>query len=110
VPKRPTALVLSLCAAGAVAGCAAAEPPQPASDGAGTTSVVIPRLPGLDVANAVAEVHYLGMISAVVGDEQRPVRHAGACTVVAQDPRPRTEVVVDDLTVTVTMTVRCQHG
>ena len=72
--------------------------------------MVIPRLVGLDVANAVAEAQYLRMIAAVVDRDHRPMlggtRHT-VCTVTGQDPRPGTEVVVNELTITVTITARC---
>ena len=72
---------------------------------------MIPRLIRADVAQAVAEVRYLGMISVVVDRDDRPVLYGGrerpGCTVFEQDPRPATEVVVGDLTVTVTLTVGC---
>jgi hypothetical protein len=82
-----------------------------ASQPTGTTSVVIPRLIHVDVANAIAEVRYLGMITVLVDRDHRPFFYGGderpRCRVFEQDPRPRTEVVAGDLTVTVTLTVGC---
>jgi PASTA domain len=73
--------------------------------------MVIPRLVGLDVANAVAEAQYLRMIAAVVDRDHRPMlggtRDHTVCRVTGQDPRPGTEVVVNELTITVTITARC---
>ena len=73
--------------------------------------MVIPRLVGLDVANAVAEAQYLRMIAAVVDRDHRPMlggaRDHTACRVTGQDPRAGTEVVVSELTITVTFTARC---
>jgi hypothetical protein len=113
--KRSTGLVLCLCAALAVAvavGSGAAEPSDPVTASAGTRIIVIPRLLGLDVENAVAEVEYLRMIATLVDRDVRPsfdsVRDGTTCKVIEQDPRPRREVVVSDLTVTVTITVRCR--
>jgi hypothetical protein len=110
LPRRSIAPVVCLCAAAAAAGCSG-ERPKRAAERTGTTSIVIPRLLGLDVANAVAEVHYLGMISTLVGPDRRPrlerAGDGGACDVIAQGPRPGTEVAVGDLTVTITLTLRC---
>jgi hypothetical protein len=111
--RRSTALVPCLCAALAVGSCAARRS-ETGSAPSGTTSVVIPRLLGLDVANAVAEVRYLHMISALVDGAHRPifdgVRDDAGWTVIKQDPRPGTEVAVSDLTVTITITVGCRSG
>jgi hypothetical protein len=107
--NRAVAVVVCLCAAVAVGGCAARRP-GPATE-PGTTSVVIPRLIRADLEQAVAEVRYLGMISVVVDRDDRPILDGGrerpGCRVFEQDPKPATEVVVGDLTVTVTLTVGC---
>jgi hypothetical protein len=104
------ALVACLCATVAV-GSYAARRSAPAPERTGTTSVVIPRLIHVEAANAVAEVQYLRMIPVLVDREHRPIapgdRKRPRCRVVVQDPRPATEVVLSDLTVTVTLTVRC---
>jgi beta-lactam-binding protein with PASTA domain len=76
--------------------------------------MVIPRLLGLDIANAVAEVQYLQMIPALVDRGHRPfvagVRDDTGWRVVKQDPRAGAEVVVSDLTTTITITVGCRSG
>jgi hypothetical protein len=104
------AFALVLCAAVAGGGCATKRP-VPASQPTGTTSIVIPRLVRVDVANAIAEVSYLGMIAVLVDRDHRPFFYGGddhpRCRVSEQDPRPKTEVVAGDLTVTVTLTVGC---
>jgi hypothetical protein len=110
VAGRSLAWVLGLCAALALGGCSAA-PSEPTDGGPGTTSLVIPSLIGLDVADAVAELRYLGVLAALVDREHRPLFAGGGedrrCRVVGQDPPPSTEVLLDELTVTVTITVRC---
>ena len=99
-----------MVAAVAVGGCAT-EPPEPAAHDTGTTRLVIPSVVGLDVENALAELRYLRILPAIVDREHRPLVHGSRgdvrCRAFAQDPPAGTEVVIDDLTVTVTVTVRC---
>ena len=110
VAGRLLASVVCLCAAVAAGGCSAG-PPEPAAGRPGTTSLVIPSLVGLDVANAVAELRYLRVLAAMIDREHRPLFPGGGedgrCRVLDQDPPPSTEVVLDELTVTVTITIRC---
>lgn len=72
---------------------------------------MIPSLVGLDVPNAVAELEYLRVVAALVDSDHRPLFSGSGekerCRVLGQDPPPSTEVVLDELTVTVTITVRC---
>ena len=106
-------LVLSVCAAAAVAACGA-QPSATPDAARGAETIVVPRVVGLDVADAVAVLDYVRMIPALVDRHHRPMfvgagRHAG-CRVIRQRPRARTEVVVGELgelTVTVTITVSC---
>jgi PASTA domain-containing protein len=102
-------LVIGVCAA-AMAGCGT-QPSATPDPALGTTTMLVPRVVGLDVANAVAELDYLRMIPTLLDRHDRPTfvaagRRAG-CRVIRQRPRGRTEVRVGDLTVTVTITVSC---
>jgi beta-lactam-binding protein with PASTA domain len=110
VANRSIFLVACVLAAVAVGGCAT-EPPEPAAPENGTTRLVIPSVLGLDVENAVAELRYLRILSALVDREHRPLFHGRRedvhCRAFEQDPPPGAEVVIDELTVTVTVTVRC---
>jgi hypothetical protein len=110
VPTWTMELVFGVCAAAGMAGCGA-EPSATPGAARGTTTIVVPRVVGLDVANAVAELDYLRMIPALIDRHHRPMlvgaaRQAG-CRVIRQRPRARTEVVLGELTVTVTITVSC---
>jgi beta-lactam-binding protein with PASTA domain len=110
VPTWTTELVLGVFAAAAVTGCAA-QPSATPDVARGTTTIVVPRVVGLDVANAVAELDYLQMVPALVDRHHRPM-FVGAggppgCRVIRQRPRARTEVVEGELTVTVTIVVSC---
>jgi beta-lactam-binding protein with PASTA domain len=106
-------LVLGVCAAAAVAACGA-QPSAPPGAGGGTATIVVPRVVGMDVADAVAVLDYVQMIPALIDRRHRPLFAAAGddagCRVIRQRPRARTEVVVgefSELTVTVTITVRC---
>jgi hypothetical protein len=110
VPTWTTELVLGVFAAAAVAGCGA-QPSATPDLTRGTTTIVVPRVVGLDLADAVAELDYLRMIPALVDRHHRPM-FIGAggqpgCRVIGQRPRARTEVVEGELTVTVTIVVGC---
>ena len=106
-------LILGVCAAAAMAACGAQPSPTPAA-ATGTATIVVPRVVGLDVDDAVAVLDYVRMIPALVDRHHRPMfvdpgRDAG-CRVIRQRPRARAEVVVGELgelTVTVTITVSC---
>jgi hypothetical protein len=110
VPTRTTELVLGVFAAAAVAGCGA-QPSATPDAARGTTTIVVPRVVGLDLAYAVAELDYLQMIPALVDRHDRPMFAGGrgqpGCRVIRQRPRARTEVVAGELTVTVTIVVDC---
>jgi hypothetical protein len=61
--------------------------------------------------NAVAELRYLRVLAALIDREHRPLFSGGGedgrCRVLGQDPPPSTEVVLDEITVTVKITIRC---
>lgn len=104
------AAVVCVCAAVAAGGCSAGSS-RAAAGRPGTTVLVIPSLIGLDVTNAVAEIRYVGVLAALIDRDHRPLFADGRaderCRVLDQDPSAGSEVVLDELTVTVTITVRC---
>jgi beta-lactam-binding protein with PASTA domain len=110
VPAWTTELILGVFAAAAVAGCGA-QPSATPDVARGATTIVVPRVVGLDLPNAIAELDYLQMIPALVDRHRRPM-FVGAggqpgCRVIRQRPRARTEVAEGELTVTVTIVVGC---
>lgn len=113
MPTWTTKLVLGVCVAAAAAGCGG-RPPATADAPRGTTTIVVPRVVGLDLGDALLELDYVQMIPALIDRRHRPLFAAAGddagCRVIRQRPRARSEVVVgefSELTVTVTITVRC---